>query len=57
MGMMYFELLCMYISDCAPPFGIPGSAPAFWQNESDYFFKDDMRTIVHQGMYFDKMNF
>ena len=29
MGMMYFEYLCMYISDCVPPFEIPGSAPEF----------------------------
>ena len=28
MGMMYFEQLSMYISDCAPPFGIPRSTPA-----------------------------
>ena len=32
--MMYFELLYIYISDCAPPFGIPGSTPA----SGSYFF-------------------
>ena len=32
MGMMYFEYLCMYISDCAPPLWNPWIRPCYYEN-------------------------